>query len=106
MSEKGSQDIPQELEEYRKQIDECDAALIKALAERFEIVRKVGALKVGEGMDSIQPARAQAVKDQAVELGKAHGLDEAFMRRIYDALIDYAHHIEHEIIGDHPEDEQ
>ncbi len=91
-------DVPPQLEEYRKEIDACDQALVEALARRFEVVRKVGELKTNTDMEAIQPARAQAVKDAAVRLGQDHGLDPDFMRRIYEVLIDYAHDLEHEIL--------
>ena len=89
----------QQLEDFRKQIDACDEALIEALARRFDIVRKVGELKTNAGMEAIQPARAQSVKDRAVRLGQESGLDPDFMRRVYEVLIDYAHDVEHDIIG-------
>ena len=90
--------IPQELQEFRKQIDECDRALIDAVAARFEVVRKVGEFKIGTDLEAIQPSRAQAVKDEAVRMGQEKGLDPDFMRRLYEVLIDYAHDLEHEIL--------
>jgi len=94
-----SEAVPPELEEYRKEIDACDQALIEALARRFEVVRKVGALKIDKDMDAVQPTRAQAVKDRAVRLGQDQGLDVDFMRRLYEVLIDYAHDLEHDILN-------
>lgn len=95
-----SEDIPPELVNFRAQIDAIDTALVDLLAQRFDIVRQVGAFKRTREMDAVQPVRAQAVKDAAVSMGVAQGLDEAFMRKLYDALIDYAHDIEHDILGD------
>ena len=87
-----------QLEQYRAEIDECDQALIKTLALRFGVVRKVAELKVAENMEAVQPVRAQAVKDRAVAWGQAEGLDAGFMKMLYDLLIDHAHDLEHDII--------
>ncbi len=86
------------LEEYRKEIDALDIELIDVLSRRIEVVRKVGELKAGTDISVVQPTRAQAVKDRAAEMGVSKGLDEAFIRQIYDAMIDYAHVLEHDIV--------
>lgn len=95
-----SEEIPPELVNFRAQIDAIDTALVDLLAQRFDVVRQVGEFKRIRNMDAVQPVRAQAVKDSAVSMGVQQGLDEAFMRKLYDALIDYAHDIEHEILGE------
>lgn len=93
-----SESVPEKLQEYRVQIDALDAELIDALAQRFEIVSEVGVLKSHEGMTAIQPERAQAVIDKAVEMGVAKGLDADFVRRLYEMMIDHAHVLEDEIL--------
>ena len=86
-----------QLEEYRKEIDTLDVELIDVLSRRIEVVRKVGELKAGTDISVVQPARAHAVKNRAAEMGVSKGLDEAFVRKIYDVMIDHAHALEHEI---------
>ena len=86
-----------QLEEYRKEIDTLDIELIDVLSRRIDVVRKVGELKAGTDISVVQPARAQAVKNRAAEMGVSKGLDEAFVRKIYDVMIDHAHALEHEI---------
>ena len=95
-----SDDTPKELLNFRAQIDAIDTALVDLLAQRFDVVRQVGEFKATKNMDAVQPVRAQAVKDAAVAMGVSKGLDEVFMRKLYDALIDYAHDMEHEILGE------
>ena len=97
-------DVPDELKKYRDEIDVCDRALVEALIRRFDVVRRVGEFKNNAQMDAVQPARAQAVKDQAIEWGVSQGLSDDFMRRLYDMVIDYAHEIEHEILDDATQD--
>lgn len=86
-----------ELEELRKQIDVLDIELVDVLARRIDVVRKVGELKAGTDISVVQPARAQAVKNRAAEMGAAKGLDEVFVRKLYDLMIDHAHDLEHGI---------
>lgn len=86
-----------ELEELRKQIDALDIELVDVLARRIDIVRKVGELKAGTDISVVQPARAQAVKNRAAEMGAEKGLDKVFVRKLYDLMIDHAHELEHDI---------
>ncbi len=90
-----------ELEMLRRQIDMLDVELIDILARRIDVVRKVGNLKAGTDISVVQPARAQAVKNRAAEMGATKGLDKEFVRQIYDLMIDHAHALEHEILDAH-----
>ena len=89
--------MSKELEELRKQIDALDIELIDVLARRIGVVRKVGELKAGTDISVVQPARAQAVKNRAAEMGAEKGLEEEFVRKLYDLMIDHAHELEHDI---------
>lgn len=88
----------QELENYRKQIDEIDIELIDVLSRRFEIVRAVGELKSKTGLSVVQAKRAEAVKKRAAKMGKEKNLDPAFVRRLYELMIDHAHELENHIL--------
>ncbi len=92
-------DVPPELLKMREEIDALDQALIDVLAKRYDVVRRVGEFKTENDMEAVQPVRAQAVKDRAVDLGEAKGLDREFTRKLYDLVIDHAHDMEHEILG-------
>lgn len=88
----------QELEEYRKQIDSIDVEFIDILARRFDIVRAVGRLKSKTGLSVVQSERAEAVKKRAADMGREKGLDPAFVRSLYELMIDHAHELEHDIL--------
>ena len=90
---------PPELLAMREEIDTLDHALVDILAKRYDVVRRVGEFKIGHNMEAVQPVRAQAVKDRAVEWGAEKGLDREFMRKLYDLVIDHAHDMEHDIMG-------
>jgi chorismate mutase len=51
------QDVPPELGELRRSIDNIDAALIHLLAERFKCTRKVGELKARIDLPPADPVR-------------------------------------------------
>lgn len=87
-----------ELEEFRTKIDALDIELIDVLARRFAVVKAVGHFKSGTDISVVQPARAQAVKDRAAEMGAEKGLDPGFVRRLYDMMIDHAHVLENDIL--------
>ncbi|MCB1651748.1 MAG: chorismate mutase [Alphaproteobacteria bacterium] len=93
-----SKNIPEDLKDYRQQIDAIDQELITLLARRYEIVRAVGALKARENLSVIQHERAEHVKQKACELASQKGLSPDLVRKIYETMIDYAHELEHEII--------
>jgi len=86
-----------QLEEFRAQIDALDIELIDVLARRMDVVRKVGELKAKDGISVVQAERAQAVKDRAARMGLAKGLNDTFVRQIYDLMIDHAHDLERDI---------
>ena len=88
------------LEDLRKEIDALDIELIDVLARRIDVVRRVGELKAGSDLSVVQPARAQAVKDRAAQMGVDQGLDEGFVRKLYDLMIDHAHELEHAILDE------
>jgi len=104
----GFADLPQdnippeaqeELETYRRELDQYDLDLVEAIGNRFKVVHQIGALKSRHGIPSIQPIRAQAVIDRAAARAPDHGLSPDFMRRMYEAIIDYAHDLERDIQG-------
>ena len=58
------------LETYRKQIDEIDEQIIKLLASRLEIVKKVWEWKKENNMQPLQPSRWQQVLESRKQLAK------------------------------------
>jgi chorismate mutase-like protein len=91
-----------ELSELRKQIDAADSAIIRAVADRMEIVRAVGRYKKGASVPVVQPARITAVSDSYARQGEELGLDPEFARRLYAFLLEEAHRIEEAILAPAP----
>lgn len=74
------------LELLRLNIDELDRRLIDALAERREISRQIGGIKRDHNVSIVQAMRWEDVMDRALAEGKSKGLDEDFIRRIFDII--------------------
>tara|TARA_B100000029_G_C17517891_1_gene938784 strand:+ start:1288 stop:1593 length:306 start_codon:yes stop_codon:yes gene_type:complete len=92
--------VPEELQNYRREIDELDVEFVELLVRRFEIVKNVAALKARTGMDVVQSDRAEQVKQRASDMADAQGLSGDFVRSIYEMMIDHAHVIEHDIVNE------
>ncbi|MFZ1382300.1 MAG: chorismate mutase [Scrofimicrobium sp.] len=71
-------EIPSELAEERRTIDNIDAALIHILAERFRCTQRVGHIKAREGLPPADPEREQRQVQRLRELAEQSGLDPDF----------------------------
>ncbi len=79
------------LEDYRRSIDNIDAALVHMLAERFKITQAVGRYKATHGLPPADPAREAEQIDRLRALADAARLDpdfsEKFLRFVIDEVI-------------------
>lgn len=91
-----SHDPKEKLNEYRRSIDNIDAALVCMLAERFKITKKVGLFKARHALPPADPAREEVQISRLRQMSKDSGLDpdftEKFLRFIIDEVI--RHHQE------------
>lgn len=90
-------DVPPELEEIRRSIDNLDAAVIHLLAERFKQTLKVGALKARTGLPPADPAREARQIARLRSLAVTAELDPEFAEKFLNFVVkEVIHH--HEII--------
>lgn len=79
------------LQQYRRSIDNIDAALVAMLAERFKITQAVGRLKAEIALPPADPGREAAQVERLRRLASDAGLDpdftEKFLRFIIDEVI-------------------
>ena len=87
------------LEPYRNRIDALDDQIMDLLAQRMDIVRKVGAIKARENIHLIQSNRVVEVRERCAARGEAAGINPDLVRTIYTAIIDEAHRMEQDIIS-------
>jgi chorismate mutase len=82
-----SAEIPQELSQLRKSIDNIDAALIHLLAERFRTTQQVGRLKADRGMPPSDPTREAVQLDRLRALATEADLDPAFAEKFLSFIL-------------------
>lgn len=86
-----SAQTPGKLQEYRRSIDNIDAALVFLLAERFKVTQKVGAYKAETGLPPADPGREEQQITRLRGLASDAELDpefsEKFLRFIIDEVI-------------------
>lgn len=74
------------LEPYRNRLEEIDMELVRNLAERFRITGSIGEYKNLKNLSILQPDRYKAVSDELVREGIKYGLDEKFIRLLFEAI--------------------
>jgi chorismate mutase-like protein len=77
-----------ELDALRAEIDAVDEQLVRTLALRFEIVTRVAEYKARTGTPMMQSERVREVADRSAALARAHRLDPAMVRRLFELLIE------------------
>ena len=91
-----------DLDTLRNRLDRIDAELLERIRERIECCAEIARFKRANGMPMMQPHRIDTVHRRAAEYGTAHGVDRAFLRRLYELIIEETCRVEDEIIGDVP----
>jgi chorismate mutase len=81
-------DVPDRLAEYRRSIDNIDAALVFLLAERFKVTKKVGIYKAGAGLPPADPGREDEQIARLRRLAADAELDPAFSEKFLRFIID------------------
>lgn len=75
------------LAEFRRSIDNFDAALIHILAERFRVTKAVGALKASADLPPSDPVRENEQIVRLRDLAKSADLDPDFAEKFLEFVI-------------------
>jgi len=79
--------MPESLSEMRSQIDKIDQELIKVLAERFSVAKKVGQYKTNHQLPAQDKTRERAMLLQRKNWAKQYGLLEGLVKDIFCLII-------------------
>ena len=74
------------LNELRKQIDECDNDLIQLLAKRMRVCREIGTYKKEHGVNILQTGRYNEILDKRGAQGVLCGMDQDFIKKVFEAI--------------------
>jgi len=80
---------------YRSRIDEVDEALIRLLAERFEITQAVGHYKAEAGLPAGDPERERRQIARLHDVADEVGMDKEFSSKVFRLIVDEVirHHV-------------
>ena len=77
-----------DLPNWRKQLDELDAEIIRLMARRFEVTRKIGEHKAAGDLPVRDEVREQQQLERIQELARDQGVDAELTVRVMQAIID------------------
>ncbi len=83
----GENETNRKLTEYRKSIDNIDAAIINMLAERFKITQKVGIYKARFGLPPADKSREKQQIERLRKLAKEAQLEPDFSEKFLEFII-------------------
>lgn len=86
------------LEMLRADLDRIDAEFLAALGARVDVCRSIAYYKREHGVPMMQPHRIGVVQQRAARFAEATGLDQTFMKQLYDLIIGETCRIEDLII--------
>lgn len=86
------------LAELRTQIDEVDSQLIHLLANRFNLVKKIGVLKKENDIAPLDNKRWQEVIESRKQIAKSLKLSPKFINKIYNLIHIHSLKLENKLI--------
>ncbi len=93
------EDYREGLSALRAQIDVIDENLLFALQSRMQVSRKIGQYKKDHNIAIVQASRWDEVLASMVEKGRSYGLDEAFVKEVFNAIHDASVQAQNRILG-------
>lgn len=88
----------EELAQLRKRLDDIDAVIVSALAERAHLAREIATLKATGGEPVRDLDRETALLQHRSAYGERIGLDPVFVRRLFREIIDDSLRRQHEVL--------
>lgn len=74
------------LNELRKQIDECDNNLMQELAKRMRIACEIGTYKKEHNMTVLQAGRYNEILDKYAKQAAQYGMEPEFIKKVFEAI--------------------
>ena len=74
------------MQPLRNRLDDIDLQLIQDLADRFRVTERIGEYKKDHNLAILQSDRYKAISDTLTGKGKELGLDEDFIRLLFETI--------------------
>ncbi|MFE3637038.1 chorismate mutase family protein [Streptomyces sp. NPDC059168] len=84
----------------RAELDAIDERLLDVLRARIEKCVEIGHFKRENNVPMMQPHRIGIVQERAARFGATHGIDQEFLRTLYNLIIEETCRVEDLVIGD------
>lgn len=88
---------PNELDNWRKQIDKVDYELILQVAKRMKLVKEVGIYKKTNSLPPLDQERWNQVLQNRMMLGEEQGISPELIHEIFEIIHQHALKLEEEI---------
>jgi len=88
-----------DLETWRKKIDDIDVQLVRLLNDRTQCALEIGKLKIALGLDAYSPEREVEVMKNVTSLNRGP-LSSAALRRLFERIVDEARSVERVFMHD------
>lgn len=88
------------LAKLRRESNAIDYEILELLARRMDVVKQIGRYKKEHNMTILQMRRWKEVVDDRLEKGGSLGLDDDFVKTVYEALHTYAIRIQSEVMNE------
>lgn len=88
-----------ELDSLREEIDSIDKELLKLLSRRMEISRMVADIKQRLGTPVYDELREKMILNALKRQGKSLKLDEGFLEKLYQDILDESKRVQREHMG-------
>lgn len=85
---------------YRSEIDSVDEHIIKLLAKRQELAKKIALLKSQSEMTPFQPVRHRTVIDKRQASAVRYGLEPSFVGMVWQLLMAESIRVQQEILDE------
>jgi chorismate mutase len=88
-----------DLERLRAELDALDRVLLDTVRDRIRCCVRIAHVKRRHGVPMMQPHRIGHVQGRAAVYARRHGIDAAFLRRLYDLIIEETCRVEDLVIA-------
>lgn len=83
-----------QLELLRSKIERIDAEIIEHLAQRYDLAKQIGQLKMANGCEVIDLFREQKLFEFYQQLSEKYQLSGSFIKQLFKIIIDHSRHVQ------------